>query len=40
MNKNYVFHAANMRGKSDIGWLKSRFSFSFADYYNLEMMGF
>ncbi len=28
------------RGKSDLSWLKSRFSFSFADYYNPERIGF
>lgn len=33
-------HAAEERGKSDLGWLQSRFSFSFADYYNPRRMGF
>ncbi|MFT4303526.1 MAG: pirin family protein [Candidatus Woesearchaeota archaeon] len=28
------------RGKSDYGWLKSRFSFSFGNYYNPKQMGF
>jgi len=28
------------RGKSELGWLHSRFSFSFANYYNPENMGF
>ena len=27
-------------GRSDLGWLKSRFHFSFADYYNPANMGF
>jgi redox-sensitive bicupin YhaK (pirin superfamily) len=40
MNKNYEFHPADGRGGSDIGWLKSKFSFSFSNYYNPEMMGF
>lgn len=27
-------------GSSDLGWLKSKFHFSFADYYNPNNMGF
>jgi len=27
-------------GTSDLGWLKSRFHFSFADYYNPKNMRF
>lgn len=35
-----VVHRADSRGKSELGWLHSRFSFSFANYYNPEKMGF
>lgn len=31
---------AHERGVSEHGWLSSRFSFSFADYYNPKQMGF
>ena len=31
---------ANDRGKSDLGWLQSRFSYRFADYYNPKRSGF
>jgi len=31
---------ANERGKSDLGWLSSRFTYSFADYRNPKRMGF
>ena len=27
-------------GKSDLGWLRSKFHFSFAEYYNPSNMGF
>ncbi|MEK6918339.1 MAG: pirin family protein [Nanoarchaeota archaeon] len=33
-------HKAETRGKSDISWLHSRFSFSFANYHNPNKMGF
>ncbi len=35
-----VVHRADTRGYADHGWLKSRFSFSFAEYYDPERMGF
>lgn len=28
------------RGTSDHGWLKAKFSFSFANWYNPQKMGF
>lgn len=31
---------ANDRGLTDLGWLKSRHSFSFGDYYDPRQMGF
>ena len=31
---------SDTRGRSDLGWLKSRFSFSFADYYDPARMNF
>jgi len=33
-------HRAEERGKVEAGWLRSRYSFSFARYYNPERMGF
>ncbi len=35
-----VLHKANTRGDANHGWLHSRHSFSFANYYNPERMGF
>lgn len=37
--KTFV-HRADERGTAENNWLQSRFSFSFADYYNRERMGF
>ncbi len=35
-----IVHAANTRGASHHGWLKSKHTFSFADYYNPQRVGF
>lgn len=37
---NSVLHPANTRGNADHGWLLSRHTFSFANYYNPERMHF
>jgi len=38
MNRNII--EAESRGSADFGWLKTRHSFSFADYYNPERVNF
>lgn len=35
-----VFHSTDSRGKAEHGWLSSRFSFSFANWYEPSRMGF
>ena len=35
-----VIHSANKRGVAEHGWLHSRHSFSFAEFYDAEKMGF
>lgn len=35
-----ILHKANTRGHADHGWLKTHFSFSFADYHNPQRMHF
>lgn len=36
----YIIHKSNSRGSADYGWLKTNYSFSFAEYMNPERMGF
>ncbi len=35
-----IFFPAESRGGADYGWLKTRYSFSFAEYFDPERMGF
>jgi len=36
----YTVYKAEERGRAEHGWLHTRFSFSFADWYDPERMGF
>ncbi len=35
-----IIHRAEDRGKAEHGWLHTKFSFSFSEYYDPEKMGF
>ena len=37
---NSILYKAGTRGQADLGWLVSKQSFSFAEYYNPDRMGF
>lgn len=37
---NYIFHSADSRGDANHGWLHSRHTFSFANYYEPTRMHF
>ena len=37
---NYLIHKSNTRGNSNHGWLDSKHTFSFADYYDPERIHF
>ena len=37
---NYILHEADTRGRGDYGWLNTRYTFSFSNYYNPERMNF
>lgn len=36
----YIIHKSNSRGSADYGWLKTNYSFSFAEYMNSDRIGF
>jgi redox-sensitive bicupin YhaK (pirin superfamily) len=35
-----IIHKADARGQADYGWLKTKYSFSFANYYNPDKLNF
>jgi len=37
---NIIIHKSETRGNADHGWLKSKHTFSFANYYNPDRMNF
>ncbi|BDQ03447.1 pirin family protein [Ignavibacterium sp.] len=37
---NYLIHRSEERGKANYGWLDTKYSFSFARYYDPDKMGF
>ncbi len=39
-NMKYIIHRSEERGKANYGWLDTRYSFSFARYYDPEKIGF
>lgn len=39
-NPNIMVFRSQSRGQADYGWLKTKYSFSFANYYNKERMHF
>jgi quercetin 2,3-dioxygenase len=36
----FTHYPSSSRGQSEIGWLSARFTYSFANYYNPNRMGF
>lgn len=36
----YIYHRSDTRGHDNLGWLDSKKTFSFADYYNPKRMNF